>query len=570
MRMRDLRYVHDATLATEFFRLLGCSEHRELVIQDADLRSTISELPILASWSIARTIPNAPIRLIVDPINASEVLEATSGDFDVVAIGNQDEPFTNTGASRPIASMPRPRPGIHPYSYQIVPGGALGDLVWSSIDPDTAPVAGVRALCSTNRFLQVVLRGGTGLLLIISNAWLEERQITAEIIEDMARRVEAEHMAQLVETVSRSALHLDLLRDENERLQGEIERSNRARRLLTDQSFDQISPSREAELGGRPKLSIVIVGYNMQSELNRTIISCTAPYQVGVASSDIEVVVVDNGSDVPFRLSKTTNDSSLVKVLRFEAGGSLSHAVNQGVAASSGEAVAVMVDGAHLLSPGVVYWALKALSHASEAVVAFQRFFLGEEQQTDSSQGRFDRTAQDELLERIDWQGDGYGLFDVSVFTGDRSTTWLSELFETNFLVMLRWVFDDLGGADERFNDPAGGLLNLHLFTEATERTGSTYVLIIGEATFHQFHNGTTTNTNRVERDQKVARYKAEYQRIFERPWSASVREPLVLGHLHRGARLARPFSDHYTTVLRQFESRTLTEIIANANAGKF
>ena len=48
------------------------------------------------------------------------------------------------------------------------------------------------------------------------------------------------------------------------------------------------------------KLSIIIAGYNMQRELPRTIFSTLPPYQKDCNQLDIEIVVVDNGSDIPF------------------------------------------------------------------------------------------------------------------------------------------------------------------------------------------------------------------------------------------------------------------------------
>jgi hypothetical protein len=45
-------------------------------------------------------------------------------------------------------------------------------------------------------------------------------------------------------------------------------------------------------------------------------------------------------------------------------------------------------------------------------------------------------------------------------------------MFETNCLFMKRSLFEALGGADERFDYPGGGFLNLDIFKRAMESPG--------------------------------------------------------------------------------------------------
>ena len=49
-------------------------------------------------------------------------------------------------------------------------------------------------------------------------------------------------------------------------------------------------------VGSRPLVSIVVVSYDMERELPRTLHTLSAPYQVGLESDAVEVIVVDNGS----------------------------------------------------------------------------------------------------------------------------------------------------------------------------------------------------------------------------------------------------------------------------------
>ncbi|MET0884236.1 MAG: glycosyltransferase family A protein, partial [Acidimicrobiales bacterium] len=51
--------------------------------------------------------------------------------------------------------------------------------------------------------------------------------------------------------------------------------------------------------GGERPLSVVVVTYDMERELPRTLRSLSADLQVGIEASDYEVIVVDNGSPRP-------------------------------------------------------------------------------------------------------------------------------------------------------------------------------------------------------------------------------------------------------------------------------
>ena len=51
--------------------------------------------------------------------------------------------------------------------------------------------------------------------------------------------------------------------------------------------------------GHRPRLSVVVVAYNMTRELKRTLYSLSPKFQRDVKAQDYEVIVVDNGSTLP-------------------------------------------------------------------------------------------------------------------------------------------------------------------------------------------------------------------------------------------------------------------------------
>jgi hypothetical protein len=84
---------------------------------------------------------------------------------------------------------------------------------------------------------------------------------------------------------------------------------------------------------------------------------------------------------------------------------------------------------------------------------------------------------------------------------------------------MRRELWDMLGGMDERFDAPGGGLLNLDTFNRALEWPDAQLVILLGEATFHQLHRGTNTNIPLVQQHANWARWGPQYANIRGRPY---------------------------------------------------
>ena len=55
-------------------------------------------------------------------------------------------------------------------------------------------------------------------------------------------------------------------------------------------------------------------------------------------------------------------------------------------------------------------------------------------------------------------------------------------------------MWDELGGLDERFELPGGGLVNHDLYRRACDLPGAELVVLLGEGTFHQYHGGAATS----------------------------------------------------------------------------
>ena len=60
----------------------------------------------------------------------------------------------------------------------------------------------------------------------------------------------------------------------------------------------------------RPKVSIIVVVFNMRREAAKTLFSLSAVYQEGVQPAEYEVIVVENGSSEPLSKEFVTSFGS--------------------------------------------------------------------------------------------------------------------------------------------------------------------------------------------------------------------------------------------------------------------
>lgn len=283
------------------------------------------------------------------------------------------------------------------------------------------------------------------------------------------------------------------------------------------------------------KLSVILVAYDMAREIPRTLLSLSRDYQHGAGDFEYEVILVDNGSPEPLDELSWAGVDVPVNLIRLQgASPSPASALNHGLEVATGDIVCLMIDGAHMLTPGVFRMAMSAYQAFEDAVVAIRYFYLGIGEQTATVLNGYDKAAEDELLERIEWPGDGYRLFEIStpLRSGASRITWFNRMAEANCLFMKRKLFQEQGGADERFDFPGGGFLNLDIFKRAIEAPGVTPVQIIGEGSFHQLHGGITTNRVGEEREQQLEKYRAQYEQIRGHGNVMSKVSYIYMGHM--------------------------------------
>ena len=139
-----------------------------------------------------------------------------------------------------------------------------------------------------------------------------------------------------------------------------------------------------------------------------------------------------------------------------------------------------------------------------------QQWYVGPGQQPDVVEKGYDVEYEDRLFESIEWPTDGYRLFEIGHFIGERD--WFDYFSESNCLFVPRQLLEQVGGFDESFSNPGGGFANLDFFERVAASPDTTIVTILGEGSFHQVHGGTTTNDPDADgRNRRLAEYAGEY-----------------------------------------------------------
>jgi hypothetical protein len=277
----------------------------------------------------------------------------------------------------------------------------------------------------------------------------------------------------------------------------------------------------------------------MPEQAKRTLYSLSPAYQRNVDPEDYEVVVVENAS--PHLLGASAAESSGPNVrhfLRDETASSPVFAVNFGAERARGRVLGLMVDGARLLSPGVVELALLAHRADTGALLSVPGYHIGSELQQRAVQAGHDEAAEARLLASIAWPEDGYRLFDIACFSGSCAGGFLVPYAESNCFCLAKDAFERLGGFDERFTSRGGGYVNLDLYVRATSLSDTTLFVTPGEGTFHQFHRGVTTGgVEQGEREKLMEDLHAEYMAIRGHAFTTPRREALLLGKVPANAR---------------------------------
>src|SRR5262245_37836366 len=188
-----------------------------------------------------------------------------------------------------------------------------------------------------------------------------------------------------------------------------------------------------------PSLSLVVVVYNIPRQARRTLLSLSADYQRHIGAENYEVIVVDNGSNPPINKSEIEHLRGNFRLIPLDpALPSPAQAINRGLAEAHGDIVGVMIDGARIVTPGLLHFARCGADLYGRAVVATLGWYLGFDFQSVAMQSGHDYPFEDSLLNSIDWPTDGYRLFEVSTMDESSCDGWFQTIAESNALFMTR------------------------------------------------------------------------------------------------------------------------------------
>ena len=302
--------------------------------------------------------------------------------------------------------------------------------------------------------------------------------------------------------------------------------------------FDAAIPSIQRDsvdylTGTSPRVSVVVMVYKMPDQARKTLYSLSAAYQKDVTENDYEVIVMENPSSRMLGKQDAEKWGSNFRYFEYqETLPTPVNAMNFGAAQARGRMIAVMIDGARMVSPGIINYIIAAERLHSNAIVAVPGYHLGQKVQQEAMLEGYDEAFEQTLLEKIQWPQDGYRLFEICCLSGTSAGGYLKPLGESNVLAIPKPIWDKLGGYDPGFTETGGGQCNLDLHKRAVELPETVLVTLIGEGSFHQFHGGITTGTKGEERLKAMQDHFNQYAELRGQAYTPPLNRSIFLGTL--------------------------------------
>lgn len=279
-----------------------------------------------------------------------------------------------------------------------------------------------------------------------------------------------------------------------------------------------------------PLLSMVVIAHKMSRQALNTVYSLSSRHQKNLPPGDHEIIVVENHSSDPIDSHQLQAiDSNITHIYRHETSQSPARAINIGLEACRGQFVGLMIDGARMVTPRVLEYALFALHSHPDPLIAVPSYNLGRVQHHLHKSMAYGELEEMNLLQAVRWKENGYRLFDIASIGDANANGFMSPLLESNCFFSTRSNFTAIGGANEAFDLPGGGSLNLHMFRQLGMLPGIRYFLLPGEGTFHQFHGGITTS-EADDREEVLRSHKKQLHSYWPGGFHSLRKEPILLG----------------------------------------
>lgn len=306
-------------------------------------------------------------------------------------------------------------------------------------------------------------------------------------------------------------------------------------------------------------LSVIVNFYNNRREALNTLYSMTRRYQRQAEGIQFEVIAIDNGSPQALHEADVLAFGPEFSY-RFMHTASVSPAaaINAACRDAHGDRLLVVVDGAHILSPGIYALATRAFAQFRAPLIATVPFHLGPKLQNQSIREGYNQAAEDALLARSGWKQNGYRLYSIAGSFADDGMGWFGCAYEAGCFGIGKQDFLALGGLDERFVTRGGGLVALDFFQRAATRSDSEYVMLLGEGSFHQFHGGVASNADETRHPWNE--FHDEYARLRGRRFVRVPRRPFYYGAIPDEAlAIAKASAEHGLKLWETVASQTRT-----------
>jgi len=279
------------------------------------------------------------------------------------------------------------------------------------------------------------------------------------------------------------------------------------------------------------KLSVLVIAYKMPRQVLNTIYSLSAAHQKNACESDYEIIVIENESTNNIdEQALLTLGNNIRYFRRIEASASPCRAVNFGLQQCRGKSIGLMIDGARMVTPRVIEYALLAQHADADSLLAIPGYNLGPLEHQYHLDIGYNENVEQQLLAHANWKHNGYRLFDIANISGANDKGIFHPLLECNCMFSSARNFERIAGANEEFDLPGGGSINLHMFRQlGMLKQAQLYFVAPGEGSFHQFHGGITTQ-QASDREEVLESHRKQLHSYWEGGFHAMRREPLLLG----------------------------------------